>query len=143
MTTLEKRALWGLIIGAVYAVVFFTVYFALGGVNNPEVSGRSTTAIVVIGSTLYLYLYISYRRCAKADERDRLIFIRATDTQLLATILTVGGWCAALGEINKSQGQIATGYLYLIVISMVLAGMIMQAAGILFWSRHTEHLNKV
>ena len=144
MSTLEKRALWGLIIGVVWAVVFFSVFFALGGVEVPRENTKGITgAIVVTGTICHVIMYISYRKCAKADERDRLILLRAADMQLGAIILTVGGWCAALGQIYKSQGHLDTGYLYLIVVSMVIVSMIIQAAGILFWSRRTEYLDKI
>ena len=146
MTSLEKRALYGLLIGVLWAVIFFTLFFTLGGVSTygDKYAERNIMSVIVVaGSISYIIVYISYRKCAKADERDRLILIRASDIQLAATIFTVVGWCTALGLIYKSQGQISIGYLFLIVISMVIAGMIMQALGILFWSRNTEYLNKV
>lgn len=142
MSTLEKRAMWGLIIGVVWAVVFFTVFFTLGGIETYSESFKSIkTAIVVIGAVFFIIMDTSYRRCAKADERDKLILMRASGMVLTATILTVGAWCVALQLIYNEQ--LATGYLYLIIISMAIVGMIMQAAGILFWSRHNEYLDKV
>ena len=146
MISLEKRALYGLIIGVTWAIIFFTVFLSLGGINTYGDNGtlRTVTAVIVtVGALSYLIVYISYRQSAKADERDRLVLIRAADVQLAATILTVGGWCTALGLIYKSEGQISTAYLFLIVVSMIISGMIVQALAILFWSRNTEYLNKV
>ena len=144
MTSLEKRALFGLTIGIIWAAVFFGVFFTMGGVSSKDDVFRNIMSLIVlVGSVSYVIVYISYRKSAKADERDRLILIRASDIELTSLFFTVGGWCVALALIYKSEGQISVGYLFLIVISMVIAGMIMQALGILFWSKNTEHLNKV
>jgi len=147
MTSLEKRALLGLIIGAIWAAAFLSVFFVFAGVetylDSPRLIRTILAAIVVVGSVVYIIFYIFYRKSAKFDERDRLILIRAADLQLAGVILAVGSWSVALSQIYKDVGQVPVTYFYLIVVTMVMVSTIMQSIGILFWSRHTEYISKV
>lgn len=147
MTSLEKRASRGLIIGVIWAAVFFSVFFVFTGVeaypDSPRFIRTMMAAIVIVGVVAYLIFFFLYRECAKFDERERLIFIRAADLQLAAVILTVGGWSTALQHMYRDAGQVPTAYLFLIVVSMIMVAFIMQSLGLLFYSRHTEHIHKV
>ncbi len=147
MTRLERRALFGSIVGVVWAAVFFVAFFALGGVEAP--SDRPfhirtlPTAILVLGTAAYVLFYVSYRQCAEFDERDRMILIRVADLQLAAVILTVGAWSATLQSVYRDVGQMPVAYLFLVVASMLMVAFTAQSLGILFYSRHTEQLHKL
>lgn len=144
MTPLEKRALYGLVIGVVWVIAFFGVFVMLGGVSafiEDRVFRIIMAGIAVVGSTAHLAIHITYRKSGMVDERDRLIMIRASDIQLASVILAVGAWSFALSLIYKDEGQIPVVFLFLIVISMVMASMLGQAISILL-SRLTEYLTK-
>lgn len=147
MTKLERRALFGSIVGVMWAAAFFAAFFALGGVEAPSdrpfFIRNLPVGILVLGTAAYVLFYVSYRQCALADERDRMIFIRVADLQLAAVILTVGAWSVALQSTFREAGQMPVGYLFLVVPSMLMVAFIAQSLGILFYSRHTEHIHKL
>ena len=143
MTPLEKRALYGLITGVIWVIAFFGVFVMLGGVSafiEDRVFRIIMAGIAVVGSVAFVIVYITYKKSGRVDERDRLIMIRASDIQLMSVILAVGAWCAALALIYKDEG-VPVVFLFLIVITMVMASMLGQAIGILS-SRLTEYLTK-
>lgn len=144
MTPLEKRALYGLVIGVVWAITFFGVFVMLGGVSafiEDEVLRGIMGGIAVVGGTAYAIVHITYRKSGLVDERDRLVMIRASDIQLMSVFFAAGAWGVPLALIYKDEG-IPVVFLFLMVISMGMVSMLAQAIGILFLSRRTEYLTK-
>ena len=139
MAPLQKRALYGLVIGVVWVIAFFTVFIMNDGISTfHEDRGFRLImdGIAVVGAVAYFILIsITFKKSSQLDERDWLILNRAMGVQLTAVIFSVGAWCAVLTLSYRDEGQIPLVFLFLIVMAMVMVSMLAQSIMmlILYW----------
>jgi len=138
MAPLQKRALYSLVIGVVFAIALIVIFIAKGGTTFDEEMGfRLIVYAVWVGVPLaYLIVVnLTLRKPGQVDERDRLIMGRAPKVQLLAVIFSLVAWVIALTELYWDKGQVPVIYLTLIMISTLIISTIAQSAGILigYW----------
>ena len=93
MAPLQKRALYGLIFGAVWAIAIIAVFILMGGVTAFDENHNFRLimdGIWIGGLIVYLVLfYPMLKKSTRMDERDKLILDRSPRTQWLAIILTL------------------------------------------------------
>lgn len=139
MAPLQRRALYGLIIGFVWAIAIIAVFILKGGVStfNEDQGFRLIIDGLWIGGLIaYLVLFQTIlRRPGQIDERDKLIMDRAPRVQWLAVIFSLVAWVIALSESYHDKGQIPIIFLYLIFMSILIVSMIAQSIGIMigYW----------
>ena len=142
MAPLQKRALYGLIFGVVWAVAIIVVFIMRGGVNafNADVGFRLIVDGLWIGGlVVYLILFRTImRKPGQFDERDRLIMDRSPRVQWMAVIIALVVWMIALSEAYHDAGQVPVVFLFLIFMSSLIVSMIAQSAGILMGYRRME-----
>jgi len=142
MAPLQKRALYGLIFGIVWAVAIIVVFIMRGGVNafNVDVGFRLIVYGLWIGGlVVYLILFrMIMRKSGQFDERDKLIMDRAPRVQWWAVIIALVVWMITLSEVYHDVGQIPVVFLFLIFMSSLIVSMIAQSVGILVGYRRME-----
>jgi len=142
MAPLQKRALYGLIFGVVWAVAIIVVFIMRGGVNafNADVGFRLIVDGLWIGGlVVYLILFRTIiGKRGKFDERDKLIMDRAPRVQWWAVIIALVVWMITLSEVYHDVGQIPVVFLFLIFMSSLIVSMIAQSIGILVGYRRME-----
>ena len=137
MAPLQKRALYGLAFGIVWAVAIIVVFVAKGGVST---FGEDQGFRLIIdglwigGLIFYAILMITLRRQRQVDERDRLILGRAPVVQLWAVILSIVIWTIVLTESYWDQG-IPPIFMYIVFMSTLIVSAVSQSIGILigYW----------
>ena len=142
MAPLQKRALYGLIFGVVWAVTIIVVSIMRGGVNafNEDLGFRLIVDGLWIGGlVVYLILFRTIiGKPGKFDERDKLIMDRAPNVQWMAVIIALVVWMIALSEVYHDVGQVPVVFLFLIFMSSLIVSMIAQSIGILVGYRRME-----
>ena len=142
MAPLQKRALYGLIFGVVWAVAIIVVFIMRGGVNafNTDVGFRLIIDGLWIGGlVVYLILFRTImRKPGKFDERDKLIMDRAPKVQWMAVIVALVVWMITLSEIYHDVGQVPVVFLFLIFMSSLIVSMVAGSVGILVGYRRME-----
>lgn len=139
MAPLQKRALYGLAIGIVWAIAIIVVFITKGGVSAyTEDQGMRMilTALLIGGLLAYSIMMITtLRKSGQVDERDRLILGRAPVVQLWAVFISLAVWSIALTEIYWDQGQIPVIFPYLVFMSLFIVNVLAQSLGILigYW----------
>ena len=139
MAPLQKRALYSLVIGVVFAIALIVIFIAKGDVTtfDEDLGFRLIVYALWIGVPLaYLIVVnLTLRRPGQVDERDRLIMERAPRIQFLAVLFSLIAWVIVLTEVFSDQGQVPVIYLTLIMISTLIVGTIAQSLGILigYW----------
>jgi len=138
MAPLQKRALYGLVVGVVWVIAIIVVFIAKGGVTAyTEGQGmRAILAALLIGGLLaYSIMMMALRKPSQIDERDRLIMGRAPVVQLWAVFISLAIWSIALTEIYWDQGQIPVIFPYLIFMSLFIVNVLAGSLGILigYW----------
>ena len=139
MAPLQKRALYGVAFGVLWAVAIIVVFLLKGGVStfDEDVQFRGIINGLWIGGLVaYLILFETLlRKPGKVDERDKLILTWAPAIQWRAVIFTMVAWVIALSEIYQEQGQIPVIFLFVIFMSILIVGSIAQCLGILigYW----------
>ncbi|MFA5316270.1 MAG: hypothetical protein WC369_02465 [Dehalococcoidales bacterium] len=145
MAPLQKRDLYGLILGLLWAAAIIVVFIIRGGVTEftEDRSFRLIMDIIFIGGLLvYLALMASFtslRRTKKGevkmDERDTAILQRAPLVQLWAVILSLVTWAICLTEIYWDEGAVPVIFLYLLFFSSLITSTLAQSLGILigYW----------
>lgn len=134
MSPLQKRALYGLMFGAVWAVAIIVVFIAKGGVSTfSEDQGFRLiiNGLWIGGLIFYAILMLTLRRRGQVDERDRLILGRAPVVQLWAVIFSLVVWTIALTESYWDQG-IPPIFMYIVFMSTLIISAVAQSIGILF-----------
>ena len=135
MAPLQKRALYGLIFGVVWAVTIIVVFIMRGGVNafNEDLGFRLIVDGLWIGGlVVYLILFRTIiGKPGKFDERDKLIMDRAPKVQWMAVIIALVVWMIALSEVYHDVGQVPVVFLFLIFMSSLIVSMLAQSVGIL------------
>lgn len=142
MAPLQKRALYGLVFGVIWAIAIIVVFIPKGGVSafNEDQGFRLIIDGLWIGGLIfYLLLFETIvRKQNQVDERDRLIMDRAPRVQWLAVIFSLVAWMIALNEGYHDTGQIPVIFLYLIFMSTLIVSMVAQCIGILIGYRRIE-----
>ena len=139
MAPLQKRALYGLVIGVVWAIAIIVVFMAKGGVNayTGDPGMRAILAALFIGGLIayFIMMRLTLRKPGQVDERDRLILGRTPVVQLWAVFISLVVWSIALTEIYWDQGQIPVIFPYLILMSLFIVNVLSQSLGILigYW----------
>jgi len=139
MAPLQKRALYSLGIGIVFAIALIIVFIAKGDVTtfDEDLGFRLIVYALWVGVPLaYLILVnLTLRKPEQIDERDRLIMVKASRVQYLSVLFSLVAWTIALTEVFQDQGQVPVIYLTLIMISTLIIGTIAQSSGILigYW----------
>ena len=139
MAPLQKRALYGLAIGIVWAIAIVVVFIIKGGVTayTEDQSMRVILAALLIGGLVayFVIMRLTLRKPGQVDERDRLIMGRAPLVQLWAVFISLVVWSIALTEIYWNQGQIPVIFPYLILMSLFIVYVLSQSIGILigYW----------
>ncbi len=139
MAPLQKRALYGLGIGIVFAIALIVVFIAKGDVTtfDEDLGFRLIVYALWVGAPLaYLIVVnLTLRKPGQVDERDRLIMERAPQVQLLAVIFSLVAWVIVLTELYWDKGQVPVVFLNLIMISTLIISTLAQSLGILidYW----------
>ena len=138
MAPLQKRALYGVIFGAVWTIAIIVVFILMGGAaafDTDQTFRLIMDGIWIGGLVVYLVLfYPIIRKPTQVDERDKLILDRSPRSQWLAIIFTLAAWVIGLTEGYRNQG-IPTVFMYLMFISVLIVSSIAQCAGILLGYR--------
>ena len=81
------------------------------------------------------FVNLTLRNKSMVDERDRLIADRAPQIQWLAVVFTMVAWTIALPEIYHQTGLVPSIFLYIIFMSVLIAGALGQSLGIIigYW----------
>lgn len=138
MAPLQKRALYGLIFGIVWAAAVAIIFVLKGGVSTfTEDQGFRLIidGLWIGGLVVYLVLFITItRRPAKFDERDKTIMDRSARVQWWAVILSLVGWVIGLTESYWDQG-IPPIFMYIVFMSTLIVSSVAQSVGILigYW----------
>jgi len=136
MAPLQKRALYSLVIGVVFAIALIVIFIVKGDVTtfDDDLGFRLMVYALWIGVPLayLIVMNLTLRKPEQVDERDRLIIERAPQFQFLAVLLSLAAWVIVLTVVYSDQGQVPVIYLTLIMISTLIIGTIAQALGILF-----------
>ncbi|MFC1974573.1 hypothetical protein ACFLVA_00995 [Chloroflexota bacterium] len=139
MAPLQKRALYSLVIGVVFAIALIAVFIAKGDVTtfDEDLGFRLIVYALWVGVPLaYLIIVnLTLRKPEQVDERDKLIMGRAPRVQFLAVLFSLVAWVIVLTELYWDKGQVPVIYLTLIMISTLIVSTIAQSAGILigYW----------
>ena len=140
MAPLQKRALYGLLFGLVWAASMGAVLVIKGGASAFD-KDQGFRLIVdgmwVGGLVLYWVLFATImRRRGQFDERDRIIMDRSVKAQWVAVILSLAAWLVGLSEAYRVEGQVPIVFLYLMFIYTLVASAVAQCAGILigYWT---------
>jgi hypothetical protein len=137
MAPLQKRALYGLAFGVVWAVAMIAVFIAKGGVGTfSEDQGFRliVDGLWIGGLIFYAILMFTLRKKNQIDERDRLILGRAPVVQLWAVIFSLVIWTIVLTETYWDQG-IPPIFMYIVFIATLVVSAVAQSIGILigYW----------
>ena len=137
MAPLQKRALYGLAFGVVWAVAIIVVFIVKGGVStfSEDQGFRLIIDVLWIGGLIfYGILMLTLRKQSQVDERDRLILGRAPVVQLWAVIFSLVIWTIVLTESYWDQG-IPPIFMYLVFMSALIVSAVAQSIGILigYW----------
>ena len=138
MAPLQKRAVYGLIFGILWAIAIVAVFILEGGAtafDADQAFRLMMDGIWVGGLAMYLVLfYPILRKPNLVDERDKLIYDRSPRIQWLAVILALVAWVIGLSEAFRGQG-VPTIFLYVMFFTILCVSAIAQCIGILvgYW----------
>ena len=139
MAPLQKRALYSLVIGVIFAIALIVVFIAKGDVTtfDEDLGFRVIVYALWIGVPLayLIVMNLTLRKPGQVDERDRLIMERAPRIQFWAVLFSLVAWVIVLTEVFGDQGQVPIIYLLLMMISALIISTIAQSLGILigYW----------
>ena len=139
LAPLQKRALYGLVFGVVWAVALAAIFILKGGASafDEDLGFRLIIDGLWIGGlVVYLALFATItRKSSKFDERDKIIIDRSARAQWLGVIFSLVAWVIGLGEAYHAEGQIPIIFLYLIMIYTLVVSSVAQSVGILigYW----------
>ena len=139
MAPLQKRALYGLAFGVVWAIALVLVFVLKGGAAafDEDTSFRLLiNGLWVGGLIVYLVLFETIvRRSKYFDERDKAVMDRSARVQWFALLISLAGWIIGLSEQFHEQRMVPVVYLFLMFIFTLCVSSIAQSAGILigYW----------
>ena len=135
MAPLQKRALYGLVLGVVWAIAIVVVFIMNGGVSIFSEDTGFTLILVglFIGGIIANFLVM--RKPSQVDERDKLIKDRAPNIQLWAVFIALFVWSFSLTKFYQDEGQIPVDFPYLMLNSLFIVNVLAQSLGILigYW----------
>ena len=135
MAPLQKRALYSLGTGIIFAIALIMIFILKGDVTtfDEDQGFRMIVYALWVGTPLaYLIIMnLTLRKPEQIDERDRLIMAKAPKVQYLAVLFSLMAWTIGLTEVFHDQGQVPVIYLTFIMISTLIISTIAQSAGIL------------
>ena len=137
MAPLQKRALYGLAFGVIWAVAIIVVFIVKGGVitfSEDQGFRLIIDGLWIGGLIFYGISMLTLRKHSQVDERDKLILSRAPGVQLWAVIFSLVIWAIVLTESYWNQG-IPPIFMYLVVMSTLIVSAVAQSIGILigYW----------
>ena len=135
MAPLQKRALYGLVLGIVWAITIVVVFIVNGGVSDfGNDTGFTLTLIGLFAGGLIANLLVM-RKPGQVDERDTLIMGRAPRVQLWAVFIALAVWTVGLTNFYRDEGQIPVDFPYLMLNSLFIVNVLAQSVGILigYW----------
>ncbi len=129
MAPLQKRALYGLVLGVVWVIAVVLVFSAFR--EDPGL--RLILVVLFVGGIIANFLVM--RKPGQVDERDKLIRDRAPNVQLLAVIIALVVWVRSLTQFYGDEGQIPVSFLDLMLYSLFIVNVLAQSLGILigYW----------
>ena len=139
MAPLQKRALYSLVIGVIFAIALIVIFVARGDVTtfHEDLGFRAIVySLWILGlAGSLLMTKLTLRRSAQFDERDKLIIDRAQRIQLLAVIFSLAAWNIGLTEVYYNQGHIPVIFAFIIFMSTLIVINLAQSIGILvgYW----------
>ena len=139
MAPLQKRALYSLTIGVVFAIALIVVLIAKGDVTtfDEDQGFRLIVYALWVGVPLaYLIMVnLTLRKPEQIDERDRLIMAKAPKVQYLSVLFSLVAWTIGLTELYRDKGEVPVVFLTLILISTLIISTLAQSLGILigYW----------
>jgi len=139
MAPLQKRALYALVLGVVFAIAIAVGFIAKGGVTTfAEDQGFRLIVYglwIAVPLAYLIIVNLTLRKPSQVDERDRLIIARASKIQLFAVILALIAWMILLTEVYWDERQVPVIFLTLIVLSTLIISTLTQSAAILigYW----------
>jgi hypothetical protein len=139
MAPLQKRALYGLVIGICLAVAILALFLLKGGINRFDTDQGFRLiidALWIAGLVLPLVLFWPItQKPVMFDERDRIIMARSSRVQWLAVIISLVLWLIILSEAYHIQRLVPLSFLYVMVISIFIISTLAQSLGILigYW----------
>ena len=140
MSTLQKRALYSLILGVILAITLVVVFVTKDVYTfDEDLSFRLIVYALWIAVPLVYLVTVNpiLKKRDMVDERDKLILERAPKVQWLAVIFSLVAWVIVLTESFGDKGEVPVIFLTLIIISTLIISTLAQALGILigYWAR--------
>ena len=139
MAPLQKRALYGLIFGIIWATALVLVFILKGGAaafDEDPAFRLLIDGLWIGGLIVYLVLFETLiRRSKYFDERDKTIMDQSARVQWIALLFSMVSWIIGLSECFHETGLVPTIYLFLMFIFTLLVSAIAQSVGILigYW----------
>lgn len=144
MVTQQKRALYGLIIGVVWAITVSVVFITQGGVTRYAEDAAMRGVVVALflaGIVAYLImLFFTRGKPGKVtmDERDRMIMSQVPRVQFAAVMISLVVWAIALTEVYWDEGQIPVIFPYIILLATTIVNVLAICAGVLIGYRRAR-----
>jgi hypothetical protein len=149
MAPQQRRARWGLVIGAVMSAAIVAVFIAYGPgtyYRNPGFR-LLTYGLFAVWLVAHLTMLRLTRPAAGEsevveDERDRAIRTRALTVSLIAVFVVLAAWAIGLTEYYWVEKAIPIDYPYFILWSALVVGVLSREVGVLMgyagWHGHGE-----
>jgi hypothetical protein len=142
MAPLQKRAWWGLGVGLAFGIASALVFILMGGISafDEDAGFRAVIDVLWIGGLIanLVIINLTLRKKDMVDERDRLVMDRAPRVQWLAVIFTLVAWTIALPEVYHTTRLVPSVYLYVVFMSVLIAGTIAYSLGIIIGYRRLD-----
>ena len=147
MTQQQKRACWGLAIGAVMSLALVTVVTAAGPADySRQPTTRLITLTIFAAGVISYFVMLNLTRSRDSevviDERDRAIMTRALAVALIAGFLTLTAWVIGLTEVYWEAKAIPLDFPTFILWSTFIAAVLGREVGVLMgysgWHSHGE-----
>jgi hypothetical protein len=140
MAPLQKRALFGFIVGFILAIAILVLLIVGGGITRFDTDDGFRMIIDVLWVLGLIVPLVLFRPLmqnnTKYDERDRVIMERSIRIQWIAIVLSLAAWIIALSETYHAAGAVPVSFLYVMFISILIISTLSQSVGILigYWS---------
>ncbi len=145
----QRRAWWGLGIGAVMSAAILAAFIAYG---PPTYFQNPAFRFLTYGLfALWLIAHLVMLRLTRPgaggsevveDERDRAIRTRALTVSLVAVFVTLAAWAVGLTEYYWDEQAIPIDYPYFMLWSVLAVGLLSREVGVLMgyagWHGHGE-----
>ena len=139
MTTMQKRAWWGLSLGLAFGLAFIIVFFSMGGIDkfDEDRNFRIIIDVLAIGALIInlIIINVPLRKRGMVDERDLRIIGWAPRVQWLFVIFTLAAWTIGLTVYYDTSGQVPSAFLFIVMLSVLVISTLAQSLGIIigYW----------